>query len=470
METIVRERALALLEEQYGKKESLVLVYGRKGMGKTSLLQTFIQDKPALYFYATKELEGQCIRRFSKAVAEFCAPFGMNMELQDSWEGALEAFTAQGLPEKKILVIDEFHTLVKMNPGFLEIIRHAWITWLRPNGVMLILCGSLINIANELKAISPVYHTSFFEQTTLQLKVLPLRFTDLKGHLGELNYAQLVERFCVAGDSPAYLSCFLDSRPLMENIERHVLTRGSAFFDEPLLELERVTRESANYVSIMKVIAEDNHKLSEIYGTLNQRVNALSPYINNLIDLDLVVKRIPVTEPEPEKSRKGLYFIRDNFTAFWFTFVYPYISKLHLGQKEEVVGHIQKSLPASKFMRDNSYTICRDIFLWFCQSGVLDFKPGKTGAVWSSSELMLPLVSLDASGKRAFVAQCQYTAAGPAQPEMLESLKYRCMSIPGLSGKELLYGVFSYTGFDQSLINMAKRDKNVILVQELNLF
>ena len=78
METIVRERALALLEEQYGKKESLVLVYGRKGMGKTSLLQTFIQDKPALYFYATKELEGQCIRRFSKAVAEFCAPFGMN--------------------------------------------------------------------------------------------------------------------------------------------------------------------------------------------------------------------------------------------------------------------------------------------------------------------------------------------------------------------------------------------------------
>ena len=89
-----------------------------------------------------------------------------------------------------------------------------------------------------------------------------------------------------------------------------------------MLKSESVT--AVNYFSIIKTIADGNHKLGKIAGILGQETSSLTPYLSTLLDLGFIEKRTPITEKNPEKSRKGLYFIADNFIRFWFRYVYPY--------------------------------------------------------------------------------------------------------------------------------------------------
>ncbi len=134
----------------------------------------------------------------------------------------------------------------------------------------------------------------------------------------KLPFEAAVEQYAVAGGVPKYLEFFEDERPLEEQIKDAVLSKSGFLYEEPnfLLKSESVT--AVNYFSIIKAIADGNHKLGKIAGALGQETSALTPYLSTLSDLGFVEKRTPITEKNPEKSRKGLYFVADNFIRFWF--------------------------------------------------------------------------------------------------------------------------------------------------------
>ena len=113
-------------------------------------------------------------------------------------------------------------------------------------------------------------------------------------------------------------------------------------YEEPFFLLKSESMTAVNYFSIIKAIADGNHKLGKIASALEQGTSGLTQYLSTLADLDFVEKRTPVTEKKPEKSRKGLYFIADNFIRFWFRYVYPYKGELELDNMQIVLDEMQK--------------------------------------------------------------------------------------------------------------------------------
>ena len=124
-----------------------------------------------------------------------------------------------------------------------------------------------------------------------------------------MPFDQAVEQYAVTGGIPKYLEFFEDGRPLEEQLKDTVLSKSGFLYEEPnfLLKSESVT--AVNYFSIIKTIADGNHKLGKIAGILGQETSSLTPYLSTLLDLGFIEKRTPITKKNPEKSRKGLYFI-----------------------------------------------------------------------------------------------------------------------------------------------------------------
>ena len=135
---------------------------------------------------------------------------------------------------------------------------------------------------------------------------------------------------------------------------------------------------AVNYFSIIKVIADGNHKLVKIAGVLGQETFSLTSYLSTFSDLDFIEKRTPITEKNPEKSRKGLYFIADNFIRFWFRYVYPYKGELELDNMQIVLDEMHKDF-SEKFVAFAYEDICKTIFAKLCRNGVISFVPSRIG-------------------------------------------------------------------------------------------
>lgn len=468
MEFLARERELALLEEEYERENGFVQVCGRRRIGKTRLLREFIQGKPALYYLATKELEGQCIHRFLHALADFTGDesYVTDPDPIDDWESLFEEFSSYWPEQRKIIVIDDLHNLLSVNSAFLKVLESAWSKYLADNNVMLVLCGSYYDYAAPGAAAPGASRMPCLPLATLRIKLHPFHFTELLASFPNLSFSQHIERYIVTGGAPYYFRYFYTDEPLLSTIERHVLDPDGLLFEGSLVILEKEIRDSPYYFSILKVIASDHQKLSGIYGALEQKVNILSPYLSALIDLGLVVKRVPATEPFPEKSRKGHYFLRNNFMTFWYRHVYPHKSDLELGNRERALEGIRKNLTSDLYSWHVSYRICRDIFLNLCARGALDFDPGETGASWTNKKVHLPLVSIEKDSSRVFAALCQYNQSDPVKLHLLTGLKKQCANAHELRGKKLVYGIFSKTGFEDNLVRAAKASNDVILINE----
>lgn len=116
------------------------------------------------------------------------------------------------------------------------------------------------------------------------------------------------------------------------------------------------------------MIAEGNHKLGKIAGAMGIETSGLTPYLSTLSDLGFIVKDTPVTEKNPEKSRKGLYFIQDNFVRFWFRYVYPYKGELELDNSRLVMDEIEKDFE-QKFVAFAYEDVCRAVLRTCAETG-----------------------------------------------------------------------------------------------------
>ena len=132
-------------------------------------------------------------------------------------------------------------------------------------------------------------------------------------------------------------------------------------YEEPNFLLKDEVQSANSYFSIIRAIADGNHKLGKIAGALGMETSSLTPYLSTLIDLDFLKKATPVTEKNPEKSRKGLYFISDNFIRFWFRYVYPYKGELELDNQQIVLDELEKDF-IQKFVAFSYEDVCKDIF------------------------------------------------------------------------------------------------------------
>lgn len=146
MKFIGRKDELSALEREYKRESGFVVIYGRRRVGKTTLIKQFMKDKNALYFLASQESSKQNMSNLTTKIAQFTGQSYLENAHLESWEQVFKMFADNKPEQKKILIIDEFQYLVKADPAFPSIFQYAWDEILKDHNVMVILCGSHISM------------------------------------------------------------------------------------------------------------------------------------------------------------------------------------------------------------------------------------------------------------------------------------------------------------------------------------
>ena len=467
MKFIGRKEELGKLEAEYQRDGSFVVVYGRRRVGKTTLIKEFIKNKTAFYYLATEELETQSMKRLAGVIGRATNNSLLNKAVFNDWLDLFQLVADYKPNEKKVLVIDEFPYLVKTNPAFPSILQNAWDELLKDNNVMLILSGSLIGmmLKHTLSYDSPLYG-----RRTAQMRLSSLPFNDVYMASG-LTFERAVEQYAITGGVPKYLEFFEDGRELVDQIKDVVLNKSGFLYEEPFFLLRSESLSAVNYFSIIKTIADGNHKLGKIASALNQDTSSITPYLSTLTELGFIEKRIPVTEKNLEKTRKGLYFISDNFIRFWFHYVYPYKGELELDNVQIVLDEINKDFK-EKFVAFAYEDICKEIFQNLCKKGSVDFVPSRIGSYWLNdinNDTEIDVMAIDNQNKRVFVGECKYHIK-PVDAQVYFSLKEKVENNDEIKkafpGFELIYGLFSKSGFTNRMLDIAKENADILLINE----
>lgn len=461
MRFIDRINEMATLEKEYKRDNaSMVVIFGRRRVGKTELIRHFIKNKPSLYFLATEEAETMNRMAFQEQVADFLNSDLLRGSSIDRWELLFQQLVSATTDQRLVIVIDEFQYIGKSNPAFLSVFQRIWDTILCKANVMVILCGSLVSMmmSQTLNYDSPLYG-----RRTAQIKLRPIKFNHYHEFFDDTpSEKELIQRYSITGGVPKYVEMFQQSQDLRKAIRDSLLNPSSYLFDEPNFLLQKEVTDIGSYFSILRIIAAGNHKPSKISTLIQQKQTNLPRYFNVLIALDLLEREVPVTEMNPGKSKKGLYQIKDNFIRFWFQFVYPNRSYIEMGHTDVVMNRLEKNFIDSQvsFVYED---ICREKLWELSATGKLPGLLEKVGRWWDSSH-EIDVVGLSEADNLLVLGECKYWT-GPIGLNILSQLEQKAAFVDWHREKrKIIYILFSINGFSDELKNVAATREDLILL------
>ncbi len=444
-----RYKELKLLNDEYNSaKFAFSILYGRRRVGKTTLLKEFIKDKPSIYFLVTLESLNIVLNRFKNIFAEFLNDtFLKDLELKDVKQ-LFEYISQKTFDKKIVVIIDEFQYLAKLDNSIPSQFQYIVDELLKNKNIHLVLCGSIISMMYE-QTLS--YNSSLYGRRTSSLKLEAIEFIYLEEFFPNRSKQELIELYSVLYGVPKYLEMFSDDGDIFKNIEKNILDSNSYLYNEPQFILQNEVNEPITYFSILETIASGEHKIGNIASKLGKNVQNITSFISKLIELDIIYKEVPITESNPLKSKKGLYFIKDNFFRFWFTYVLPYKSQLEMGNRSCVLQKI----------KENFHGFISPIYENLAVKYLLNnYELLKCGRWWEKHE------EIDAIGigeDFMIVAECKYSNKRVGI-DILEDLKVKAKKInSNLPIKH--YILFSKSGFTDELEKL--QDESIILVTQI---
>ena len=458
-----RAKELESLEKQYATDQSsLVIVYGRRRVGKTALITEFLKrHSNSLYFLATEESEMQNLNYFKVQVAEFTGNELLKSAAVD-WLTVFKTLIDYKTETKKVIVLDEFQYIGQSNSAFPSIIQKVWDTVLKDANVMLILCGSLVSL---MRSQTLDYSSPLYGRRTGQIKLKQIPFSHYHEFFEGRTNNDLLPFYAVTGGVPKYIETFCGYTDIYEAIEQNVLNSQSFLYEEPYFLLQKEVSEIGSYFSLIKAIAMGNRKLADIAANLGLKQTGLTKYLKVLTDLDLIEREVPVTETAPEKSKSGLYRLTDNFIAFWFKFVYPYRAYLEKGETKFVLSQIKKGFVqnyASFVFED----VCREKMWKLSAANFWNFHFDKVGRYWGAKAGKIDIVALDSTGEDLVLGECKYTSS-PKGLSVLHALQEKAdIMLKLTNAKRVQYLIFGTSGFTQGLTEKAQ-EGNVRLIEQL---
>lgn len=456
---INRKKELATLQKEYDRKTaSFVVIYGRRRIGKTALITEFCKDKPHIFFLATEESEAENRSIFKEKVADFLDNSLLKSATIDRWEIIFEqiALVSDFSKERIIIIMDEFQYIGKANPAFPSILMNVWEQKLKDKNIMLILCGSLISMmmAQVLSYDSPLYG-----RRTAQMRLQQIAFEHYKEFVPNSSEEEQILRYAITGGVPKYIELFGKQKDIYEAIRETVLSPNSFLYAEPEFLLQKEVSEIGSYFSILKVIANGNHKLSAIATVLNAKQTSLIKYLKVLCELDVIERQVPITEENPEKSKKGLYFIKDNFIKFWFQYVYPYKGMLETDQEEFVLQKMKGS-----FIENHvSYVyedICRQKMWHMTDKG---FSFNRAGRWWGNQNVEIDIIAYDAMGTDMIFCECKYSVNPKGMKELNNLMQKASTVLWKNKERKEYFMLFSKSGYTKEILEYAKEHNNIFL-------
>jgi len=447
---------LNMLEKRYvsGKAEFFVL-YGRRRVGKTELLAHFCERKRAVFFVSDLGSEISLRASLSSAINTVVFGPGQLDAVYSSWEALFQTLGQAAQKERLVVVLDEFPYMVAAHPPLASILQKAWDQTLKNSQIMLILCGSYIGMMEETVL---GYQAPLYGRRTAQYLLEPLQFKDARLFFPSFPNEDQVRAYAVYGGTPAYLHTIEPEKSLKENIQENILTRGSYLYDEVRFILQQELREPRNYFAILQAIAAGKTRLNEIKQATG--LDGATSYLDTLQQLHLIERIVPATESQPQKSRRGIYRLKDHYLRFWFRYVHTNRSQLEQGGSHFVL--VNQVFPEIDHFSSLAFEeICQQYFWQSGLSGRLSFQPKRIGRWWSSNE-EVDLVVI--GEKDAILVECKWTSQ-PVGTNVLADLESKSHLVEReLGDKKIQFALCSRSGFTSQLIESLARRSDTLLL------
>jgi AAA+ ATPase superfamily predicted ATPase len=418
-----RARELQFLEKRYASgKPELLIIYGRRRTGKTSLIREFLNRKKGIYHLCTKDSIAENIKSLAFKIAKFTGKD--HLKALDSWDAIFSAISE--IKAKKIpIILDEFPYLIELDRAIPSQFQHLWDERLyKDERILLLLCGSSISIMETevLGVKSPLYG-----RRTGSWKVTPFTPSDLRKIFPAMDLQTFIGMWSVFGSLPNYFLPYDKRKSLEQNIKELILNKGSFLYEEPKMLLREEFREPRNIYLILKSIASGLCTPGKIQNSAGIDRGNISKYLEMLLETNILGY-----ERLYHKKRGGIYFIDDNLFNFWFKFVYPHLSELEMGKSEAVFNDIDLNVYISgRFER-----LVQELLMM----------KGYQTSRYIFKDLEIDALAFDEKNKRCIIGEVKWENK-PIGFDILNSLKEKAQQVPVPKGYSKHLLLVSRSGF-----------------------
>ncbi len=399
MKFINRKQELEFLEKKYNSGEAeLIVIYGRRRIGKTELLVHFSKGKNYFYFLGRLESREESIRRMNNLLMSHFKDFELAKRLVSDWDDVFE-YLARKSNKRLVVVFDEFPFIAERFPEIVSVLQDKWDAQLRHTKIMLVLCGSSIGMM-EKHALS--YKSPLYGRRTGQWMVDRMNVKHIREFFPEYKMEDLILVYSALDMIPGYLVKFSPADGVWKNIRERILSKGEFLYEEVEILMREEFRDPSNYMSIISSIAGGATTFGEINSITGLDKSLLSKYLYILDRLHIIERQFPVTATVKSKlkGKKSLYSIRDNFFDFWFRFVFPNKQELEEGKVDDVLETIKNEIDSYigfKFER----------FVKEIVSDLVGFRATRSGRWWHKDK-EIDIVALNEQTKQVLFVECKW--------------------------------------------------------------
>lgn len=453
---IGRERELKALNRMYRSNQfEFAVIYGRRRVGKTALINAFIGDKKSIYFMGVESNAKQNLENFSKSIMECSMGISVDTSFA-SFQAALEYVFQLAEKERVILAMDEYPYVARASKSLASTLQMLIDKYRDSSKLMLILCGSSMSYMEDHVL---AYKAPLYGRRTAQIKLLPFDFEEVCRYLSAMTGEEKALLYGAVGGTPQYLLQVSDKCSVEENIKNTFLNPTSFLFEEPVNLLKQEVREPALYTAIITAIATGCSRMSEISSKVGEDTNVCATYLKNLITLGIVQKETPYGE---KASRKSIYAIADNMFRFWHRFVLENNSMIARGAADLAYKRIEPHF--TEYMGKVFEDICTQ-YLWkLLLSGKSPIEFTSLGRWWGNNPVTRSRTEIDIMGEQdkttALFGECKWTNE-KVDLGVLETLLQRSKLFPY---QKVQLFLFSKSGFTKGCMDQAKKLGNVTLV------
>ena len=452
---IGRENELNTLNRLYNSdKFEFTVIYGRRRVGKTALINEFVKGKDTIFFTGVETNAKQNLDNFSRCIMEYNTGIASGASF-NNFQMALEHVFELAKTKRVVLVIDEYPYVARASKSLASTLQLLIDKNKDTSKLFLILCGSSMSYMEDHVL---AYKAPLYGRRTAQFKIKPFEFSEVCRYFKNFSDEDKALAYGIMGGTPQYLMQLDDKLSIEENIKNTHLNPSSSIFEEPNNLLKQEVREPAIYNAVITAIATGSSKMNEISNKIDEDTSVCATYIKNLITLGIVKKESPYGE---KSTRKTIYSIEDNMFRFWYRFVPENTSIISRGAADLAYSRIAPEIPS--YMGSVFEDICKQ-YLWkLLLEGKCAVNFTELGRWWGANPKTKTQEEIDIMGTdkdTALFAECKWTNE-KVDLQLLETLVERSTLF---NYKKTHFYLFAKTGFTKGCIERANEMGNVTLV------
>jgi hypothetical protein len=455
-----REKEIRTMNQRFDKGNfECIVIYGRRRVGKTALINEFCKGKPAIYFSALNASAQENLEALSKAIYLYKNPGEVNAPVYQNYENALDAVTEIAKERRVVFVIDEYPYLARsersISSRLQHVIDHIW----QNSRLFLILCGSSMSFM-EYQVLG--YESPLYGRRTAQFKVQALTYREVTAFHQGLCVEDQALLYGITGGVPHYINKLEVEGDLDEAVKENLLNTSSYLFEEPENLLKQELREPAIYNSVISAIAGGASHANEIATKVGLESGICAKYLRVLLELGILKKEMPIME---KAGKKTIYIIDDNFFRFWYRFVPGNMSAISAGRMEQIYERAIRPY-FSDYMGLIFEKMCLEYLLRYAQD--LPILLSDAGQWWGTDpktrkEVQIDIVGVPVEGQEYIIGSCKYKNT-PVGVDELELLRQYASVFR--QGCRFHYFIFSKGGFTKALRELSGQGEVTLLTLE----